>query len=90
MLRVRLEILPDGDDSRAREVGRLDVCKVSPLSEASDYSWLMWHEGGPYKTGIYRGHARKAGAWRLLRQILGGMNMREFPCAEKTAPQAKE
>lgn len=37
MIRVTVELLPGGDASRARIIGKAEICNVSDLAEVSNY-----------------------------------------------------
>lgn len=91
MLRVLLQILPSGDECRTREIGRLEIANVYEFADVSDYSWQLFHNGKPFKSGVLGGHHRKTGAWRLVRRVLSSLNLRELPVAQaETAPEAEE
>ena len=66
MLVVKVEVWPGGDESRAREIGRMDVGNVSDLAEESDYVYRV--DGGEWADGVH--HQRSKGAWVLVRRVL--------------------
>ncbi len=61
-LRVIVQIVPFGDESKARELGRLDISNITaptpttPAGTMADY--------------IVRGHRREDGFWALIRKVL--------------------
>lgn len=75
MLRVRLEIVPFGDESRTREIGRLDIfnkgeVRKTPLGRLCSYGVidLTKNQEGLYIDDIV--HLRETGAWPLVRKVL--------------------
>ena len=70
-LRVKLEIVPHGDEERAYEIGRLDIFNKGE-SEFGIYKYgvieLRKDFGGLHDRYVY--HRRNLGAWELLRKIL--------------------
>lgn len=92
MLRVRLEIVPGGDERRAKEIGRLNIANRSDLAEVSDYTYECWpgpeERGGDVWGGTLRGHRRSEGALELLRKILN--QHAEPTIAPQEAPEAQE
>lgn len=73
-LRVRLEIVPSGDETRVREIGRLDInntlMKSTVGMDAYFYQVIQLDKGdvGKFRTPII--HYRSDGAWYLVRQVL--------------------
>lgn len=70
MLRLTLEILPNGDESRRQVIGELDVWNVSDLAPMSDYAYRLQGGGTPERAGHVRSHPRKRGAWELIWRVL--------------------
>jgi hypothetical protein len=77
MIRVLIQLLPAGDDSRVRELGRITIVNVNRhgREDRADYEWSSC---GRTPTGSLRGHygkvenhPRDAGALALLRAVLG-------------------
>lgn len=76
MLRVRLEIVPFGDEDRVREIGRLEIANVTAegLVAHGDYKVRFetdtrdgLESEGEYHFGKW---PRDLGAWRLVQAIL--------------------
>lgn len=71
MIRVTLEMVPHGDESKTRQIGALEVWHVSENAEQmANYEGLLlsWHENGPVtetKVSVHK-HWRPAGAWQLV------------------------
>jgi hypothetical protein len=78
MIRVRLEIVPGGDESRARQIGELHIWNVAERGEDTcDYHGWIEAEGEAGRRAVeVRRHWRPAGAWQLvmlaLQDVLGG------------------
>lgn len=72
-LRVTVEIVPLGDESRKRELGRMDISNITydrtkenEYGEIADY--IVRSEGrSAYNV---RGHRRSNGFWTLVRKAL--------------------
>lgn len=70
-LRVKLEIVPYGDENKLYEIGRLDIFnkRISRFGY-SEYGIL---ELSPVEIGMYVQtveHDRRLGAWKLVEQVL--------------------
>lgn len=63
-LRVRLEMVPHGDESRVREIGRMDIYNDRDL----DKEFCAYRVVGHGDKEVY--HKRKYGAWELVRKII--------------------
>lgn len=61
-LRVIVQVVPFGDESRVREVGRLNISNIT-VPEPSN-------EHGAIADYIVRGHRRSDGFWALVRTAL--------------------
>jgi hypothetical protein len=76
MIRVTLEIVPQGDEPKARRSGQLEVWHVhEDADQMADYrGWV--ETDGQRKPLEVRRHFRPAGAWQLvmlaLQDALGG------------------
>ena len=67
---VKVEVWPDGDPTRAREVGRLGTANVSALADLSDYSVTVVEDGTESGAFIVLAH-------RLLRTGLRALDLRD-------------
>lgn len=69
-LRVRLEIVPHGNEDAAYEIGRLEINNMGPVEFGhSVYKVLdLGKEPGEYIETIY--HRRDLGAWALVKKCL--------------------
>lgn len=71
-LRVRLEIVPHGNEDAAYEIGRLDIFNVgnATLVDGHEYRVIELTEGsGALFDGSIR-HRRDLGAWALVAKVL--------------------
>ena len=70
-LRVKLEIVPHGDESLTREIGRLDINNIEEPFEGVDLYRVV--EQTPDREEAhpdYVAHRRSDGAWALVRRVL--------------------
>lgn len=84
-LRVKLEIVPFGDEDRAYEIGRLDIFNKG-IAPPSPKGWDLggYHQYGvinlsPQEEGLYDDvvlHRRWEGAWALVAEAIEGLNIR--------------
>jgi len=75
MLRIKIEIIPQGDETRTRTIGRFDIGNVSPPGqETCDYKveWVTFEStSSTVKETFYvTGHERAKGAYELCRRVL--------------------
>lgn len=73
VLRVKLEIVPFGDEANAREIGRLDIFNIGEaIGRKPMYEYgvieMSPGEGGLHSTQVY--HHRPDGAWALVRAAI--------------------
>lgn len=82
MLRVKLEIVPFGDEEKAREIGRLDIFNKGiayPEQSSRYYRYGVIeidhenNEAGMYVHDVI--HAREDGAWMLVRNTLDDLEI---------------
>lgn len=70
VLRVILQVVPFGDETKMREIGRLDIFNKGYINEACEYGAI---DLSPNRAGLYQDniiHFRKDGAWELVRNAL--------------------
>jgi len=77
-MRVRLEIVPHGDEGRVREIGRLDIFNKGHLEHAPgicEYGVieLTTRSAGLHDASVY--HLRNEGAWKLVRNALEDLDI---------------
>lgn len=69
MIRVTVEIVPGGDEARARQIGMLEIGNQSGLAAISDYAVRVTTQDENEKRvkvlGVY-GHRRSDGFWPLV------------------------
>ncbi len=73
MLRVKLELVPFGQEKMARQIGELRIHNDGShpdRPEYGNYSVAIDIDGVPYATGCVLNHLRSAGAWALVRKAL--------------------
>lgn len=66
MIRVTIDILPRGDEAKARRVGVVEIANVSE-GEPEIASYSIAVDGRP-RFGVY-GHVRADGIWELLSRV---------------------
>lgn len=86
-LRVIVQIVPFGDESRIKEIGRLNISNIGPF-EFGHYEYIVkedkpnpgddcFREGSTYEIvdhpNVY--HRRHNGFWRLIRSALLAMEI---------------
>jgi hypothetical protein len=76
MLRIRIELIPDGDESRARELGRAQLSNISSLSAVSDYAIyvcegvnIIAETGRWERRGVIGRHDRRGSVWALAAKV---------------------
>lgn len=76
MLRATFELLPHGDDSKAKRIATIEIANVSDWHPEglADYDWtIQWrtHDGHLRADhGVIEGWRRSRGALALLGQVL--------------------
>jgi hypothetical protein len=79
MLRITIELIPNGDFTKKRILRIMDVSNTSldASSLVSDYHVEVVGENGSHKRqGIVRGHDRKKfGAWALVARAIRAFNL---------------
>ena len=76
-LRVRLEIVPFGDEERTREIGRLDIFNMGRHEFGHcEYGVieLSSKEAGLHTNTVL--HRRDLGAWELVRKAITDLEMK--------------
>lgn len=71
MLRVTLDIVPFGDETRARGIGMLEIARTTLSDNPENYSVTVFAENGELEN-IYtvKAHSYEDGAWVLMRRAL--------------------
>lgn len=70
MIRITIQALPQGDESRATHVATIDAWDVSTHDEVSDYNFAVREKAAYRQLGSVIGHV-KAGGWRDLVMRIG-------------------
>ena len=74
MLRVTIELVPLGDESRAREIGMMLIANDGEGTNIkSDYAYTYGYTDGrgiKFSTGTLKNFYRNQGAWALVKKIL--------------------
>jgi len=73
MLRVTVELVPGGDETRARTIADMTIANISSLADISDYEFTARENanavaGTPARetTGTVRRHDRRQTVWSLV------------------------
>ena len=73
MLRVTVELVPGGDETRARAIAQMTIANVSDLADISDYEFEARERANPIAgtparetTGTVRRHDRRQTVWSLV------------------------
>ena len=70
MVRVTVEIIPNGDESSKYEVGKLEIINnLSGTKEKGNYDYIL-NSGNMFVEGKYKGHNRKDGVLPLIKKCL--------------------
>lgn len=72
-LRVKLEIVPFGDEERAREIGRFDIFNKGNAWFGHCEYGVIEFEPEKRRAGLYKEtilHRRDLGAWKLVHKVL--------------------
>lgn len=73
MLRVKLELVPFGQEKMARQIGELRIVNDGShpdRPEYGNYKVALDIDGVLYGLGTVKNHLRSAGAWPLVRKAL--------------------
>lgn len=76
-LRVIVQIIPFGDEDKAREIGRIDIFNKQQI-DYDEYEYGVI-ELNPKQEGLYNdtiSHHRHLGAWKLIRKALETFDIR--------------
>lgn len=68
MLRVTVEIVPFGEESRKRTISTLEIGNLQGYGDVCDYICRL-KDGEKDETFYVRNHERKKGAWELIRRV---------------------
>jgi hypothetical protein len=73
MLRVTVELVPGGDDRRARPIAIMTIANVSNLADISDYEFRTADAPNPLaktadrqRQGVVQRHDRRQNVWSLV------------------------
>ncbi len=73
MLRIRVELVPGGDESRVREQARIELANISGLAHISDYRIMAWERDNRVSgipewesRGQILNHDRRQTVWSLV------------------------
>jgi hypothetical protein len=77
MLRVTIEVIPNGDESRRRPIRVMNIANMSGLADASDYEvHVVGERHANKKHGFVRGHERKRfGCWALIARAIRALKL---------------
>lgn len=87
MLRVTIELVPFGDESRAREIGTMLIANDGEGTYAKgNYAYVYGYtdrRGVRFSTGTVKNFYRNQGAWALIKKILVKGNEEETILTDK-------
>ncbi len=93
MIRVTVELIPNGDEKRARVLAEGRIINVGGEGDEGDYRVILSHRDEPGRvwiTGMVRKFDRRRGPWQLLFKAMGttvGKQMRaEGKAGQQSAP----
>lgn len=66
MLRVRLELIPYGDEGKAKHLGTMEIGNINSVGNVADYVVLLNKE----QVGKVHKFNRSCGAWDLVREAV--------------------
>lgn len=66
MIKIRIEIWPGGDESRAQTLGVINIANISNLAEVSDYACQAADQHGKSVKFDILNHRRSAGWLKLV------------------------
>ena len=78
MLRITVELVPRGQETRKRTLGVMEVANVGGTSTRGEYDYLMTEEenldlgiSARSRRGVVRDYLRHQSVWRLVQAVLG-------------------
>jgi hypothetical protein len=73
MLRVTVELVPGGDERRAKTIARMTIANITRLADISDYEFTAHEHTNPVAAtparethGTVRRHDRRQTVWSLV------------------------
>ena len=73
MLRIKVELVPGGDERRACEIARMTIANISRLADISDYRFDAFEHANPIArtperatSGTVRSHDRRRSVWSIV------------------------
>lgn len=77
MLRVTVEVIPNGDESRKRPIRVMTISNMTNLADLSDYEvHVVGERHSNKKHGFVRGHERKMlGCWALIARAIRALKL---------------
>lgn len=87
MLRVTIELVPFGDETRAKEIGIMLIANDGEGTHVKgDYAYAYGYtdrRGSKFSTGTLKNFYRNQGAWALIKKILVKGNEEETILTDK-------
>ena len=86
MLRVTVELVPFGDESRAREIGMLLIANDGEgTHESGNYAYVYGYTDRdvPLARGTIKKFPRNQGAWALIKKILNSKSEQDTILTDK-------
>ncbi len=77
MLRVTIEVVPNGDETKKRPIRVMTISNMSGLADMSDYEvHVVGERHANKKHGLVRGHERKKfGCWALIARAIRALKL---------------
>ncbi len=86
MIRVVIELVPNGDEKRARVLAEGRIVNVGENGDEGDYRVTLSHRDEPsrvWMTGLVRKFDRRRGPWQLLYKAMGVTVGKQMRAEEK-------
>jgi hypothetical protein len=77
MLRVTIEVIPNGDETKKRPIRVMTISNMTGLADVSDYEvHVVGERHTNTKRGLVRGHTRlKLGCWALIARAIKALKL---------------
>ena len=98
MVRITIELIPDGDETQAKPLGKIVIVNDGTGTEtAGNYTAEIGHTGryigrlpDPYKVATVKNFNRRHSIYALLQKVLAGMRNPPKPATSAFPPDQKK